>query len=88
VDEGWAKRVNTVMVDAGLRDVESEVHARSWVGGSAGCRLVAGAVNQLRGKLYKLGLTPEDLHRVEELMHHPDMRICSNPLVSTVGYKR
>jgi SAM-dependent methyltransferase len=87
-DPGWASTVLETMVDAGLRDVGAEVHTRSWRGGEPGCMFVAGVTVQLRDKLIKQGCTPQDLHRVRQLMADPLMTIRLPPLVSTVGWRR
>jgi hypothetical protein len=87
VQAGWASMVPDVMVDAGLVDVQSEVHARSWRGGEPGCLLVAGTAAQLGEQLMAEGLSPQDLQRVRELMADARMMIRMPPLVSTVGYK-
>ena len=38
-DPTWSVRVHAAMVAAGLSDVRTVVRARSWTGGTAGCRL-------------------------------------------------
>ena len=87
VDPGWASAAPEAMVDAGLVDVQAEVHTRSWRGGEPGCLLVAGSTVQLGEKLIKRGMSPRELDRVRELMADPRMIIRMPPLVSTVGCK-
>ncbi len=86
-EPGWASAVYGEMVDAGLRDVSAQVFTESWVGGTAGTRLVAGTAQQLREPLLRQGLTDKDLDRVRELMHDRRMTIRMPPLWSTVGWR-
>lgn len=86
VDGGWASQVLAAMVDAGLVDVDAQIHARSWPGRSAYAQLVAGSIIQLADRLREHGLTDADLARVRELMADPAMVVRTPPMVSTVGY--
>lgn len=87
VDGGWASRVPAAMLAAGLVDVQAQIHARSWPGGSAFARLIAGDITQLDGELRAHGMTQEELERVRQLMDDPTMVIRTPPAVSTLGYR-
>lgn len=87
VDLGWASRAARAMIDAGLEDVSAQVHCRSWAGGTAGTRLIAGGIKLVEDKLLDRGLTIPELERVRELMAHPGMLIRMPPMVSTIGHR-
>ena len=86
-DVRWALRVNGVMRAAGLVDVETTVHARSWVGGSAGCQLPIATTTEIQDALVEHGMSLGDLGRMRELLTDPRLVIRDNLLYSTIGYK-
>ncbi len=87
VDHAWASRVPQAMIEAGLQDVTAHIGCRSWAGGTAGTRLLAGDIGLLKDKLLDHGLSSEELDRVRELMADPTMVIRTPPMVSTIGYQ-
>jgi SAM-dependent methyltransferase len=86
-DVRWAQRVNSVMRGAGLVDVETTVHARSWPGGSAGCQLPIATTTEIQDALIANGLSREDLERMWELLRDPRLVIRDNLMFSTIGRK-
>ncbi|MEV7625736.1 class I SAM-dependent methyltransferase [Actinoplanes sp. NPDC089786] len=84
-DPTWAGRVHAAMLDAGLTDVTTEVHARSWPGGSAGALLQASNIVQQRAALRDAGLADADLDRILELLNDPGMVVRGHLLYSTAG---
>jgi hypothetical protein len=52
------------MVSAGLVDVDTAVHARSWPGGSPGALHHAATISQLRTRILEAGMTGEQLDRL------------------------
>jgi SAM-dependent methyltransferase len=87
-DPAWARRVHAAMVEAGLSDVDTEVHARSWTGGTAGALLNAANIAQQRDGLRAAGLTDALLDRVTALMSDPRMVVRGHLLYSTIGFHR
>ncbi len=86
-DSRWAGRVHAAMLDAGLTGVETEVHARSWPGGTAGALLNAANIAQQRAGLRRAGLTDELLDRVTALMSDPRMVVRGHLVHSVVGLR-
>jgi len=84
-DLGWAQQVHPAMVQAGLTGVHTLVHAESWTGGSAGCRLHHTNAAQLAAPLAEAGLSTTDLDRLGVLFRDPGFAAMSYPLVSTHG---
>ncbi|MEV1319404.1 class I SAM-dependent methyltransferase [Micromonospora arborensis] len=89
VDNGaspnWAYRVPVAMRDAGLVDVEAEVHNRLWSGGEAGCLLHASNSRQMEPALLARGVSVEQLETVRSGMDDPDTLAWSYPMVTSVG---
>ncbi|HEX5540819.1 MAG TPA: methyltransferase domain-containing protein [Micromonospora sp.] len=81
----WAGEAPLAMLDAGLVDVESEVHNRLWTGGEAGCLLHASNSRQLEAVLLKFGVTAKQLTVLREAMEDPETFAWSYPMVTTVG---
>ncbi|HEX5598419.1 MAG TPA: class I SAM-dependent methyltransferase [Micromonosporaceae bacterium] len=81
----WAGEAPLAMLDAGLVDVESEVHNRLWTGGEAGCLLHASNSRQLEAVLLKFGVTVKQLTVLREAMEDPETLAWSYPMVTTVG---
>jgi SAM-dependent methyltransferase len=84
-DRTWARRVYPVMVEAGLIEVHTEIHATAWAGGTPGCRLMASSMAQLRPQLLAAGLSEEDLDRAGALLRDPGLVVAGHPLYSTSG---
>ncbi|MFG1606719.1 class I SAM-dependent methyltransferase [Actinoplanes sp. NPDC049265] len=85
-DGTWAGRVLAAMLDAGLTDVSTEVHARSWPGGTPGALLQAANLTQQRPAFRAAGLSDADLDRVLALMNDPAMVVRGHLLYSTAGF--
>ncbi|MFV2112882.1 class I SAM-dependent methyltransferase [Micromonospora sp. LOL_025] len=81
----WARRVPVAMRDAGLIDVEAEVHNRLWAGGEPGCLLHASNSRQLQTALLARGVSPAQMETLRDGMDDPDTLSWSYPMVTTVG---
>ena len=84
LDRTWARRVHPILLEAGLVDVHTEVHASYWNNGDAGCRMVAAVLYQVRHRLRE-HLSDDDLDRVLDLLTHPGMVIHGHPMYATSG---
>lgn len=85
-DRGWARDLHAALIGEGLTGVETVVYGRSWTGGDAGCRLIAGTLEQVRPTLVANGLTHDDLDRLTELLEDPRFVLAGHPLYSTSGW--
>lgn len=85
VDHDWPWQVHGAMVAAGLVDVDTVVHARSWPGGSAGALHHVANIELLRPRLLDAGLTGERLDRLVDYLRDPRMVLRGLLTVSTVG---
>lgn len=86
-DATWSVRVHAAMVAAGLNDVRTVVRARSWTGGTAGCRLPIAVSGQVRERLLDHGLDPGDLDELRTHLADPRVVVMGNLTWSTVGHK-
>jgi SAM-dependent methyltransferase len=85
VDLEWPWQVHAAMASAGLIDVETAVHARSWPGGSAGARHNAATISLLRTKILEAGMTEQQLDRLSGFLRDPRMVVRGLLTISTVG---
>jgi SAM-dependent methyltransferase len=85
LDHGWAWQVHAAMASAGLVDVDTAVHARSWPGGSAGALHHAATIRLLRPRLLEAGMTGQQLDRLSGFLHDPRMVVRGLLTVSTIG---
>jgi SAM-dependent methyltransferase len=85
VDLDWPWQVHGAMAGAGLVDVDTAVHARSWPGGSAGALHQAATISLLRPRLLEAGMTGEQLDRLSGFLRDPRMVVRGLLTVSTVG---
>jgi SAM-dependent methyltransferase len=46
-DRNWARRIHGALLQAGLTDVHTVIHATAWPGGQDGCHLVKATLGQL-----------------------------------------
>ena len=85
VDHHWPWRVHAAMASAGLVDVDTVVHARSWPGGTAGALHHAANIRLLRSRLLEAGITGDQLDRLSGFLHDPRMVIRGLLTISTLG---
>lgn len=88
VDLEWPWQVHGAMATAGLVEVDTVVHARSWAGGSAGGRHYAATIRLLRTGILEAGMTGEELDRLSGYLHDPRMVVRGLLTVSTIGRRR
>jgi SAM-dependent methyltransferase len=86
-DRNWARRMHGAMMDDGLVDVHTDIHAEAWAGGSAGSNLLQATMPQLREKLRAAGLTDDVLERVRALLDDPRLVLTGHLMCSTSGRK-
>jgi 2-polyprenyl-3-methyl-5-hydroxy-6-metoxy-1,4-benzoquinol methylase len=84
-DLAWAQDVHTEMVLAGLTEVDTITHSRSWPGGSSGASLHATNSRQLEPRLLASGLSTQQLEGFRELARDPRFAALSYQFVSTRG---
>ncbi|MEU4221620.1 methyltransferase domain-containing protein [Actinoplanes sp. NPDC026623] len=84
-DPAWGCQVHAAMLAAGLTEVNTEIRASSWPGGTAGARLIAVNVAQQRAGLLGAGLTTGDLDRLCELAEDPRLVVRGIFTYSTLG---
>lgn len=87
-DPAWGGRVHGAMLAAGLSEVTTEIRASSWPGGSAGARLIAVNIEQLRPGFLAAGLTDSELDELTRLSEDPRLVIRGHFNYSTVGRRR
>jgi SAM-dependent methyltransferase len=85
LDHDWAWQVHDAMLTAGLVDVDTVVHARSWPGGSAGALHHTANISLLRTRILEAGMTDEQLDRLAEFLRDPRMVVRGLLTISTVG---
>jgi SAM-dependent methyltransferase len=85
VDLQWPWQVHGAMATAGLVEVDTVVHARSWTGGSAGGRHYAATIRLLRPGILEAGMSGEQLDRLTGYLHDPRMVVRGLLTISTVG---
>jgi len=85
LDHDWAWQVHAAMAGAGLVDVDTAVHARSWPGGSAGALHHDANIRLLRPRILEAGMTGEQLDRLSGFLHDPRMVVRGLLTISTVG---
>jgi SAM-dependent methyltransferase len=84
-DPAWSRHIHQAMLEEGLAEVDTEVHARAWNGGTPGVLLLVVTLKQLRDKLLADGLTSAELERVQELAHDPRVVYRGLLTFSTIG---
>ncbi|QSB17304.1 class I SAM-dependent methyltransferase [Natronosporangium hydrolyticum] len=85
LDYTWARELHGAMLAAGMVDVDTEVHARAWPGGTPGALLLTVTLDQLRDELLGEGFTAEQLDRVRELTRDPRLVWRGLLTYSTIG---
>jgi SAM-dependent methyltransferase len=86
-DPTWCVRVPVTMVDAGLVDVRTAVHAQSWRGGSAGCELPIVVSTELSARLTAHGIDEGELEQLRTGLAEPATVVLGNLTWTTTGYK-
>lgn len=84
-DPAWGSAVHGAMLAAGLTGVTTEIRASSWAGGTAGAKLLAVNIEQLRPGFLAAGLTEEELDELTRLAGDPSLVIRGHLTYSTVG---
>lgn len=87
-DPGWAIRIHSAMRAAGLRHIDTAIHAPVWYAGEPGLALVNVNVAQHRDRLAST-LTDTDLAEITRLATEPDsgLVVRGHQLYSTVGHR-
>ena len=86
-DPTWAGRVHSLMLRAGLTEVETGIQARSWRGGEAGALLLIANVLQLRQQFVDAGFGEDRIARLRELVTDPRFVIRGHFMYSNIGRK-
>ena len=86
-DTSWCRQVPAAMVSAGLVGVHTDVFARTWAGGTAGCVLSVAVSTELEPLLVKNGVSADDLARLREVLSDPATLVLGNLTWSTSGHK-
>jgi SAM-dependent methyltransferase len=81
----FAPSVHARLLDAGLTEVHTIVHAESWQGGSPGSRHARATFRQFGPRLLDSGFTGEELASIDALLDDPRLHVGSYPLFSTSG---
>ena len=84
-DPTWAGRVPAAMLEAGLTDVDTVVHARSWRGGTAGALLIGANIAQAREDFLAAGMTEAQLDELGRLVSDPRLMVRDHFTYSTIG---
>ena len=84
-DPTWASRAHSVMLAAGLTDVDTELSSRSWPGGTAGAMLIAANIGQLREEFLGAGFTAAELDDLCRLVADPRVVLRGHFTYSTLG---
>ncbi|MEU6253925.1 methyltransferase domain-containing protein [Streptomyces sp. NPDC047043] len=84
-DPTWASRAPAAMLEAGLTDVDTAMHARSWPGGTAGALLIGANLAQAREDFLTAGMTEAQLDALVRLVDDPRLIVRSHFTYSTIG---
>lgn len=84
-DLAWAQDVHAELAAAGLVDVDTVTHSRSWPGGSTGASLYVTNSRQLEPELLDAGLSAGQLEAFRKLLRDPGFAVMSYQFVSTRG---
>lgn len=83
-DQTWARQLHRAMLEESLINVDTEVHARAWQGGTPGALLPTVTIAQLRDELEDT-FDAEELARVDQLLHDPRLVLRGILTYSTIG---
>lgn len=84
-DPTWARGAHQAMADAGLADLDTVVHSRSWRGGTPGCLLPVTTTREVQDRLIGAGMTADELDELRALLMDPRLVIQGNLTFSTIG---
>ena len=84
-DTTWCAQVADAMAGAGLVEVHTVTHARSWPGGSPGTTLPCLVSVQKEAELVAAGVPVDELRRMRALLADPQTLLLGNLTWSTVG---
>ncbi|MBT8224716.1 MAG: methyltransferase domain-containing protein [Dactylosporangium sp.] len=84
-DPTWARRTYAAMLAGGLVDVDTDMCAQSWPGGTAGALLIPANIGQVRDHFLAEGFTEADLDRLCALAHDPRLVVRGHFHYSTIG---
>ncbi|MGS2616205.1 class I SAM-dependent methyltransferase [Micromonospora sp. LZ34] len=84
-DLAWAQDVHAELAAAGLVDVDTVTHSRSWPGGSTGASLYVTNSRQLEPELLDAGLSAGQLEAFRKLLRDPGFAVMSYQFVSARG---
>ncbi|GAA2697363.1 class I SAM-dependent methyltransferase [Actinoplanes palleronii] len=87
-DPGWGATAHAALLAAGLTGVHTEIRASSWPGGTAGARLIAANIAQLRAGFRDAGFTDEELDRLSALAEDPRLVIRGHFTYAVAGRRR
>lgn len=86
-DPGFAERVHSLMLKAGLTDVQTGIESRSWRGGEPAALLVIANVAQTRQQFIDAGFGEDKIARLRDLVTNPDFVMRGHFMYSTIGRK-
>lgn len=84
-DPTWARRTYGAMVEAGLVEVETTVHCKSWPGGTAGALMIIANLAQCRDQFLAEGYTEAKLNRLCEIARDPRLVVRGHFTFCTIG---
>jgi hypothetical protein len=86
-DPTWAGRTHSLMLKAGLTDIETGIHARAWRGGEAGALLIRANAGQLRQQFIDAGFGADRLAQLRTLVTDPQFVIRGHFMYANIGRK-
>jgi len=84
-DPTWAGRVPAALLEAGLTDVDTAIHARSWPGGTAGALLSGANIARAREDFLAAGVTEAQLDEMTRLVNDPRLVVRGHFTYSTIS---
>jgi SAM-dependent methyltransferase len=86
-DRTWAGRVHSLMLKAGLSDVNTGIESRSWRGGEPGALLAIANVAQTRQQFIDAGFDEDRIARLLALVKNPLFVVRGHFMYSHIGRK-
>ena len=84
----WARNLPTLLQEAGLVDVDVEIDAPYFRGGSPYARLWSDTVEELRGQIMTKGLTAEDVDLAVAQANDPNRWLSCHAMIAAWGRKQ